>query len=195
MKNPLPQLKRCESLFRPLLQSLGIDLPIEANVVFVNPEFTLFQANKNLPIIMPTQINSLFRKLGSVSLKSYDQRLIQAVRQLALLHNEESPFSKSQIPEYSYESLKKGIPCDRCGLLSVQLCGRWLVCENCGCKEHVAAGVLRSVEEHKVLFPMSLITVSGMNDWCRLDLDRKRMQRILGKNLMMVGNRRSANYR
>lgn len=194
LKNPIPQLQRCESLLRPLLQSLGINLPIESNIVFVNPEFTLFQADRHLPIILPTQVNAFLRKLGSVSLKSYDPSLIESARKLALLHDEDSSFNKTHIPAYTYEQLKKGIPCADCGGLSVYLDGRMLCCKRCGHREDVSAGVLRNVEEHKVLFPERLITVSGMNDWCGLDLVKGRMQRILESQLKMVGKWKTAYY-
>lgn len=194
MKNPLLPQERYESLIRPLLQSLGVNLQIEANVVFVNPEFTLFQANKNLPIILPTQLNSLIRKLGSVSMKSYDPRLIEAARKLELLHDKDSPLDMAKIPEYSYEALKKGTPCFKCGELTVRLCGRWLVCDLCGCKEPVTHGVLRDVEEHKLLFPKRFITVGGMIEWSGLDLSNYRMQKILVENLKMAGNGKKTFY-
>lgn len=195
MKNPLLQLERCKSLFRPLLQILGVNLPIEANVVFVNPEFTLFQADRNLPIILPTQINSFLRKLGSVSMNAYDPFLIEAARKLALLHHEDSPLNEKRIPEYTYDLLKKGIPCVGCGKLSVRLESRVLVCGDCGYKEEVIAGVLRNVEEHKLLFPKRHITVPGMNDWCGWDMNRRRMQKILSDHYTMEGNGKSAYYR
>jgi hypothetical protein len=44
IKNPLNQLNRSYSLLRPLLKKLGIYLPVEGNVTFVNPEFPLYQA-------------------------------------------------------------------------------------------------------------------------------------------------------
>jgi hypothetical protein len=41
ISNPLDQLKRGESLFLQLLQNLGYKIPIEAWIIFINPEFTL----------------------------------------------------------------------------------------------------------------------------------------------------------
>jgi hypothetical protein len=57
INNPLNQLNRSESLFRQLLQSLGFNIPILASVVFINPEFTLYQTPLNKPFIFPTQVN------------------------------------------------------------------------------------------------------------------------------------------
>ena len=46
VKNPLIQLQRSDSLLRPMHQSLTVNLPIEAIVIFVNPEFTLVQTSE-----------------------------------------------------------------------------------------------------------------------------------------------------
>jgi hypothetical protein len=62
INNPLEQLKRSESLFRRLLQDLRLTLPVEAHLIFINPEFTLYQAPMNLPIILPTQLNHFIKK-------------------------------------------------------------------------------------------------------------------------------------
>ncbi len=63
--NPLHQLNRGESLFRQLLQNIGYNFPIEAQVVFINPEFTLYQAPLDRPFIFPTQVNSYLKKFDS----------------------------------------------------------------------------------------------------------------------------------
>jgi hypothetical protein len=194
IKNPIPQLERSEALLRPLMQSLGMNLPIEANIIFVNPDFTLFQADRHLPIILPTQINTLLKKLGSVSMKTSGS-LIGSAKELALLHSETSPFNDRLIPEYTYESVKKGISCVDCGSLSVCLNGRFLMCERCGAKEDLHIGIMRTLEEYRILFPNRILTVSEANDWCRLDMNRLRMQKILKEHLEMVERGKSTYYR
>ncbi|WP_169823165.1 nuclease-related domain-containing protein [Anaerobacillus alkalilacustris] len=64
IKNPLLQLKRTETQLRRLLEDLRINLSVEAYVVFVNPEFHLYQAPIDEPIIFPTQLNRFFNKLN-----------------------------------------------------------------------------------------------------------------------------------
>lgn len=63
INNPLDQLKRSKLLLRQLLQSLGIHISIEGSVVFINPEFTLYQAPINAPIIYSSQLNRFFFNL------------------------------------------------------------------------------------------------------------------------------------
>src|SRR5690606_37890140 len=150
IKNPILQLQRSESLFTPLIQSLGINLPIDSKIVFVNPNFTLFQASRHLPIILPTQVNSLLKSFGSVSMKS-SGHLVKAAKELALLHSDKNPFDKIQIPEYDYESVKKGVSCSGCQALKVQVNGRFLICKSCGAVEKLHIGIMRTIEEYRVL--------------------------------------------
>lgn len=193
IKNPIPQLQRSESLLRPLVQTLGFNLPIESSVIFVNPDFTLFQANRQLPIILPTQINSYIKSLGSVSMKS-SGHLIDSAKKLASLHIENSPLNSMHIPEYTYESLKKGISCLDCGSLSIHLNGRGLLCKKCGAREGLHAGIMRTIEEYRLLFPLRKITVSACNEWCGLNMNRLRMQKILKEHLVMVKGGKSTYY-
>ncbi|UGB31301.1 nuclease-related domain-containing protein [Metabacillus sp. B2-18] len=193
IKNPIPQIHRLESFLRPLIQTLGINLPIEASVIFVNPDFTLYQATRHLPIILPTQINSFIKRLGSVSMNS-SGHLIDLAKKLGSLHIENSPYDGMYIPEYTYESLNKGVLCLNCGLLSVRLNGRGLMCERCGEKEELHVGIMRTIKEYRMLFPQRQITVSAANDWCRLGMTRLRMQKILKEQLVMVKGGKSTYY-
>jgi hypothetical protein len=71
-KNPVNQLKRSATLFRQLLQNLKQNYLVEASVIFINPEFTLYQAPMNLPIIFPTQINRFINDINNTPSKLSD---------------------------------------------------------------------------------------------------------------------------
>jgi hypothetical protein len=60
--DPLNQLIRSESLLKKLLQELGYNIPIASYLLFINPEFHLYGAPKNQPIIYPTQLNRFSKK-------------------------------------------------------------------------------------------------------------------------------------
>ena len=64
--NPINQLSRSESLFRQLLHNLGYNHPVDASVVFINPEFTLYQTPLNKPFIFPTQVNRYLNNLNKI---------------------------------------------------------------------------------------------------------------------------------
>ena len=70
ISNPLIQLSRSESLFRRLLHHYGFNIAIDASVVFINSEFTLYQTPLNQPLIFPTQLNRYFKKINTTSSKA-----------------------------------------------------------------------------------------------------------------------------
>ena len=51
--NPLFQLMRSETLLSQLLLRSGFKLPIKSFVIFINPEFTLYQSPLDKPIYFP----------------------------------------------------------------------------------------------------------------------------------------------
>lgn len=189
--NPLHQLSRSESLLRQLLQSLGFNLPIEASIVFINPEFTLYQAPLNKPFIYPTQIRRYLEKLNDQPLKLKERHKILA-DQLISLHIADSPFS--QVPSYDYDQLEKGITCLKCHSFSIYAEGKNCVCNECRHKELVPSAVLRSVKEFKLLFPNQKVTTKAIHEWCRVVESKKRIKRILEKNFKKIGGRRGAYY-
>ncbi len=91
--NPLHQLSRSEALLRQLLLSLGSNFPIDASVLFINPEFTLYQAPPDKPIIFHSQLNRYMNQLSSLpsKLTKYDKKLAD---QLVALHITDSPFDR-----------------------------------------------------------------------------------------------------
>lgn len=74
INNPIHQLRRSEALFCSLIETLGIHLPVESKIIFVHPEFTLYQANRNLPIILPTKLNAYLKSIEPVTV---DRSLIE----------------------------------------------------------------------------------------------------------------------
>ena len=152
IQNPLDQLKRSKLLLSQLLQSLGSKLTVEAYVIFINPHFTLYKTPADLPFILPTQLNSFMKKLDQKP-----SRLNQSHKDLAdkliSLHQPVPP--KIQLPNYRYETVKKGMSCCKCDSFSVTIFGKKLICGKCGREEFVTVAVMRNVEEFKLLFPES----------------------------------------
>ncbi|CAH2714528.1 hypothetical protein BACCIP111895_01700 [Neobacillus rhizosphaerae] len=190
-KDPLLQLKRSTSLIRQLLQNLGLYLPIEAWVVYINPEFTLYQAPRNEPIIFPTQTNRYLKKINTTPSK-LNGKHEKLADKLISLHIEESPYPK--LLTYNYDQLRKGITCEVCHSFSIFVRGKNCVCGECGHEEEVESAVLRSVEEFKLLFPDWKITTHVIHDWCRVVESKKRISRILRRNFKIIGDRRWVFY-
>lgn len=187
INNPLDQVKRCKSLLRQLLQSHGYNFPVEAPLVFINPEFTLYQAPLNLQIIFPTQLNRFIKKLNMTPSK-LNGRHKKLADLLISLHLDESPYTR--LPPYKYEHVKKGIVCSPCNSFMIAVGEKKLVCAKCGYEEEVEPAVLRSVKELKLLFPDKKITTNGVHEWCKVVASKKMIRRILMKNFSAMGKKK-----
>ncbi|MBT2680211.1 NERD domain-containing protein [Bacillus sp. ISL-35] len=192
IKNPLDQLNRTKLLFKKLLNQLGYNFKLQGSVVFVNPEFTLYQAQPDLPFIFPTQIKRLIthlnNQLGKVSTNHY-----KLANKLVSLHQTESPSNK--LPSFNYDELKEGITCLECESFSVTASHKFLECDDCGGRELLETAVIRTVEEYKLLFPNRAITTSSVQQWCMVIENSKRIRRILSKYMAMEGTRKWTIYK
>ncbi|AIF42293.1 nuclease-related domain-containing protein [Virgibacillus sp. SK37] len=192
INNPLHQIGRSESLLRQLLFKHGISLQIKAFVVFINPEFTLYQVPQDNRIILPTQLNRLIKQLNASSSKLTKQHKNLA-NKLVSLHLEESPFS--QLPSYTYETLRKGMICCKCSSFTLHVEVKEVVCITCQQREAIITSVLRSVEEFRLLFPERKITTRLIHEWCGVIESKKRISRILDKHFVKVGVKRWVYYK
>ena len=188
ISNPINQIRRNETLFQQLLQKHGWEnKTITSSVVFINPEFTLYQAPLSLPFIFPTQIQRYLKGMNPhfSKLNKFQKQLAE---KLTSLHIAKSPFSK--LPPYEYKELKKGIFCKACNSFEVTEVGTNVVCEECGHQEAVETVVLRNAEELKLLFPSEKITTPLLHDWCRIIHSKKRIRRILETQYKIAGANR-----
>jgi hypothetical protein len=183
-KNPMDQLKRSTTLFRQLLQNLKQNYLVEALVIYINPEFTLYQAPTNQPIILPTQVNRFLRDLNNVPSKLNDGHM-RLAQKLVSLHQTKNPFTV--LPKFRYEKLRKGMTCEKCNSFSISVHGRKCICLDCGHEELVSTAVMRSVNEFKFLFPTQKITANTIHEWCKIVESKQRIGEILGKNYKIVG--------
>jgi hypothetical protein len=182
--NPFTQLSRSETLLRQLLNNIGSTMSIDASVVFVNPEFTLYQTPLNKPVILPTQLNRYMQKLNNTPSKLNGKHKLLADK-LISLHIEGSPFMQNQ--SYDYDLLRKGITCEECHSFLVTVDGKKCRCKDCGHEEFVTTAVMRSVKEYKLLFPNGKVTTNIIHEWCKVINSKKRIKRILEKNFKIVG--------
>lgn len=160
-------------------------------MIFIIPEFSLFQAPLNKPFILPTQLRRYLEKLESSSAKLNGSHRILADK-LVSLHLAKSPYT--QVPFYEYEKLKKGITCTKCNSFSVVVERRSCFCNDCGNVEKINNAILRSVEEFKYLFPNRKVTTSTIYEWCGEIVSKKWIGGVLGKNYKMIGSRQWAYY-
>jgi hypothetical protein len=191
VKDPLNQLDRSKSLLLQLLQHLRFNMNVEAYVVFNHPDFTLYQAPQNKPIILPTQLNRFMKKLEKKpsNLTNSHKKLAEKLVSLNI-----AQMPDKYLPSYSYEEVLKGITCANCHSFSVFNGKRKVVCSSCGHEELLTKAVIRNVDEVKLLFPNRKITTKEIYDWCKVIESKKKITRILGTNFVSKGKCRWTSY-
>jgi hypothetical protein len=191
IQNPLLQLQRSESLLRQLLHDVGYNIVVESYLIFINPNFQLYQAPMNPQLIFPTQLDRYIRKINNQSSK-LTNRPIKMAEKLLSMHIIESPYTRA--PSYSYERIAKGLFCLRCySLDNHYFKGKVSVCKNCGFEECVESAILRCIDEITLLFPDQKITLKVVQEWCKIESE-KTVRRILIKNFKLIQQGRSSFY-
>lgn len=192
IKNPLLQLEKTETLINQLVKNMGWRINVEPHLVFVHPEFHLYDVSSELPIVYPTQLGrfgeKMLQRCGSKPTRSE----IQFAEKLLALLIEELPYTS--VPDYKYGGLRKGIVCPFCGVFYGNPIYTTFYCKSCGFTEETTQAVLRSVKEFMVLFPEYKITTSRIFDWCKVFKDKRTIRAILMKNYRQKGRRSASHF-
>lgn len=189
--NPSIQLKRSRTLFRQLLKQLNCHLPVEAYVVYINSNFTLYQAPVNESNLFLSQITKHVTQLDSQSYRLTDKHILLANRLRAL---ELPPIDDSNLPKYVCDELVKGMFCLKCKSTIKELPHLTCYCKECGHKELVSETIFRHVEEFYCLFPNIKITTAAIYEWCNRIPSQKRVQAVLSQRLKVKGMKRWMHY-
>ncbi|MFT9596347.1 nuclease-related domain-containing protein [Mesobacillus sp.] len=184
VKNPLLQLERNLSLLRQLFNYIGFKISIEPYLVFVNPDFTLYNAPLNRRIILPTNLNRFIHQLNNnkSALNNQHSRLSE---QLLSSHLTKSPFTK--VPKYEYSQLRKGLFCHSCGTVLEEYSGRVFMCNNCSVKENTKSALIRSVKEFNLLYPLEKLSTNIVYEWCGGVFPKKTIRQVMKENFIISG--------
>ncbi|PYZ91613.1 nuclease [Salipaludibacillus keqinensis] len=191
-KDPVLQLERCETLFKQLLHQLRFFLSnVVPFVIFPHEEFTLLQAPLELPLILPTQIPSLIRKLnnatGKLSNKHYE-----IANKLSSLHIDRSPFVR--LPHYEFQLLRKGIPCPICQRFMISLKNK-IACDVCKYTEKSSISLLRSIKEFQFLFSEKSLTTFIIHEWVDGICSKRSIRNVLVKHFDPVGYGKGTSFK
>ena len=192
IKNPLQQMERAESLLRRMVRDLGFNMNIDSTLVFVNPNFYLYQAPRDLPIVFPNQIPRLLKNLQKQIAPLNNTHKNLADRLLSL-HTQDSPYPR--LPEYSFGKLKKGIACSHCHTVNTIVTRKTLICKSCGKRENIQAALLRGVKELQLLLPEEELTVNKVHEWCNSIKTKKPIRNTLLENFTLIGSARATHYK
>lgn len=190
-KNPLIQMKRNEPLVRNVFQSLGCNIPLVSLTVFVNPQFHLYNAPQNLPIIYPAQLPRFIEKINQKP-SHLDRTQIDLAKKLVSRTLAENPYER--LPVYEYEELKKGIVCPGCGSIYTEYVKSFLKCNFCKGRENSHSAVLRTIKDFKLLFPDKNLTMSKAIEWCSIVKSTITMHKILTSNFNLIKTGRTSHY-
>src|SRR5699024_6654959 len=108
---PINQLERSEYLLKRLLDKLGIKLAVHSYIYFVNPNFILYGATPQLPLIFSPQIYSFLRRINENSNPISEKERLIARR---LLQQIKENTVHEDRPVFKFEDLRKGIYCVNC---------------------------------------------------------------------------------
>lgn len=163
--NPLIQLARTKQSFKSLLRELGYtQVIVDAVVIHMGSTFTLLGAPENRNVILPTQIKDHVMKLNHYQYP-VSQSLIALSTQLRTAAISAPPFTKT-IPEYSFESLKKGLRCGKCRGFVEPLSQRIYRCSLCDHEAYSADAVQAAIVDYRILFPDRKLSGSVLAEWC-----------------------------
>lgn len=193
IQNPLLQVERAESSLRRIFQAIGRKVPIESYLIFINPDFHLYQAPRNTSIIFPTQLNRFMSKLNKPTPPLTNNHHAFAEK-LVSLHLKDSPYKR--LPVYSYDQLEKGITCERCHSFfeAFPTNRKDVTCKVCGHMENGKSAILRSVEEYRLLFQDRKVTTNAIHEWCKVIQSKKVIWQNLTNNYKVVGQSKSTYF-
>lgn len=183
--DPLIQLNRTASFLKQLLKEWGSGLTVTAQLVFIHPQFSLYNARVEDPIILPNQIDEYLEDLNTKS-RMLSREHHDLARRILKLHDDDSPVQK-QLPYYSYKELKKGLSCNACGSFDLLITQRSCYCKSCFVKRAVTDVILDNIEELQFLFPETTLTTAKVNEWCGDAVHFRRMRKVLKEHYTATG--------
>lgn len=190
--DPLYQINHAESALRQLLDQMGYNLSIKKYLVFMNRNFTLFQAPLNSGMVLPGMLTSHLSMIDNHS-DRLNQNHIRFANEIKPMHMEN--FTLHNVPFYEEESLKKGIICFYCGsFIDYFINNRTCFCTSCNKKEALSKTIIRHAKEYKRLFPNQMITTTAMVKWCDHQLSSNRIRYIFNRELIVKGTGRWRHY-
>lgn len=183
VNNPLLQLQTNKNGLTILQRELSCSFEIKSYVVFINPEFTLFNSPDDKRLLMHSQLNKHFSQMKTQN-KMLSSDEIQLASQLIAHTIKATPFY-DDIPNYSFPTLKKGLCCEKCHSFHLIKKTRVYTCLTCEHNGKISSALMACMLEYQLLFPDDKFTTRIIYHWCGGEVTLKRIQRAfveLGKN-------------
>lgn len=191
IRNPLHQLHRTDLLLRQLLSKQQSPLNIKSFIVFTHPEFHLYQAPIDIPVVFPTQLKRFINKRQNTACRIQKQHHNLASL-LKSSHQTSSPYES--LPQYDYTALKKGVTCGKCDGFMLVNSQNNMSCAKCGFIEDFREAIMRSVLDFHSLFPDEKIQVRTIADWTNNSVSKHRIRTTLSRYCVAVARGKSSYY-
>lgn len=186
IKNPLHQVQRSELLLQEFFSEHHLSHPFSSKLIFIHPEFHLYQAPMHTSIIFPAQMEQFIQSLHLESAKPIEESFYTIADTLRKHHQTTSLYE--QIPDISFSQLKKGIFCKQCKSVMAPFTHKTFVCRICKQKESKEKAVLRTIYNYQILFPDERITPERIFIWIGKTVSKRTIQRILIKHFSIHKN-------
>ncbi|MGP6146408.1 nuclease-related domain-containing protein [Jeotgalibaca sp. A122] len=161
--DPLHQLERAKRMVAEILRKMRVPLPVEARLVFTNPNVTLYGLTAEMPIVLPQQLDSYFQKIRMTEAAMSDWQLRLGERFVGM-HVNDNRYRK--LMSYDHDSVRPGIMCGECRGVMREHSRKMLGCSNCGLTEPKLVGLKRTKKEFERLFPNHKKPVESLYRWC-----------------------------
>lgn len=191
VQDPIAQVKRKQSYLHNLLLNMGHLVELSYYVVFINTDFYLYSLPETAQVIFSGQLHSHFAKLSRGHKKASAKTLVLTDK-LITLH--EQDYRPSNLPDYTFDQIKKGIYCPKCKGFTYKTTRQFRICSNCHFKEKSAHAIERTLKEFRLLFPDEKLTKMLANEWCGLEWSSNRIKSVLVQNFNLHRTGRSSYY-
>ncbi|PRY74534.1 nuclease-related domain-containing protein [Alkalibacterium olivapovliticus] len=185
------QADRKKAYLHNLLLKYGNQKTISTYVVYINPDFYIYSLPKMDSVIFSGQLANHFKDIKN-NAPFLSESSFKMADKLVSLHDD--CYRPSNLPEYEFTQLKKGILCPDCFSFDFTASRQFRICSNCGCREKTSEAILRSVEEYRLLFPEKQITKHLIYLWCGSVWSVSRIQDVLSSNFHTHYSGRSSYY-
>lgn len=162
--NPLNQLYKSTMLLKKWLYQQNIPYEVQSFVIFINPNFMLYQAPRHSSIIFHHQLPKLQKNLfGSSRVSNEDVEVGNMI-----LANHRDHIYMEKVPQFSYTTLKKGLFCPKCHG-EYRNGEKFLRCGRCQFTERKGEAIQRAIQEFKLLFVGDKLTTAQIMNWCGVE--------------------------
>lgn len=190
IKSPIEQLDNTVILLKRLYKKIGMHIPIKSYVVFIGEDFHLYEAPRNINIVMRSQLPKFLNELR-LTYRRADETIMEFVTTLnGFKHLEERRLHI----EYSYDSLKKSLFCSEDGGELVLNNRTYYECPKCYKKISIEDVVLQAILDFHTLFPEKKLTISTLYNFTGGRISKYHYRKLLKKNFKRLGNGRSVHY-